>query len=94
MNLANLLRIANFAEGLSLLALLGVAMPLKYFADMPGAVSTVGMIHGVLFMGFILVLFQAASAYEWPMKKMALLFLSACVPFGFLLARHQIEETA
>ena len=34
-------------EGLSYLLLLGIAMPLKYMAGMPMAVSIVGLIHGV-----------------------------------------------
>jgi hypothetical protein len=37
-------------EGLSLLLLLGVAMPLKYLADQPLAVRYVGLVHGVLWL--------------------------------------------
>ena len=36
-------------EGYSYLALLFIAMPLKYMADMPLAVRIAGSIHGALF---------------------------------------------
>ena len=37
------------AEGVSFLVLLLIAMPLKYMADYPKAVTIVGGLHGVLF---------------------------------------------
>src|SRR5262249_19012058 len=52
-------RIAGLAEGVSFLLLLGVAMPLKYFADYPMAVTVVGTIHGVLFILFGLAVLDA-----------------------------------
>lgn len=42
-------------EAISFLVLLGVAMPLKYAAGRPAAVSVVGMLHGVLFVAFVAV---------------------------------------
>ncbi|RZM12434.1 MAG: DUF3817 domain-containing protein, partial [Pedobacter sp.] len=36
-------------EGISYLLLLCIAMPLKYYADMPGFVKYLGWAHGVLF---------------------------------------------
>jgi len=43
------LRIVGAVEGVSTLVLFCVAMPLKYVAGIPMAVSVVGPIHGVLF---------------------------------------------
>ena len=42
-------RLAGFIEGVSYITLLGIAMPLKYYADKPEYVRINGMIHGVLF---------------------------------------------
>jgi integral membrane protein len=53
------LRHAALAEAVSYLLLLGVAMPLKYLAGQPRAVSIVGMIHGVLFLVLCWALLQA-----------------------------------
>ena len=43
------LRLLALLEGLSLLSLFFVAMPLKYIWDKPEMVPSVGMAHGVLF---------------------------------------------
>lgn len=47
------LRVVGRWEAVSFLVLLGVAMPLKYAAGYPAAVSVVGMLHGVLFVAFV-----------------------------------------
>ena len=43
------LRTLGIVEGCSTLLLFFVAMPLKYLADMPVAVTVVGSVHGFLF---------------------------------------------
>ncbi|MDR6804084.1 integral membrane protein [Dyadobacter sp. BE34] len=80
------LRIIAFLEGISFILLLGVAMPLKYFAGIPQAVRIVGMAHGVLFVLFVLLLIQVATEKSWSFKKSALSFLSSLVPFGTFYA--------
>ena len=80
------LRIIAFLEGISFLLLLGVAMPLKYFAGLPQAVRVVGMAHGVLFVLFVLLLIQVAIEKNWSFKKSALSFVSSLVPFGTFYA--------
>lgn len=76
------LRIAGTIEGVSFLVLLFVAMPLKYLAGQPEAVSMVGMAHGVLFIVYIAALLQAWSELKWPFRTAFLGFLSAVFPFG------------
>jgi integral membrane protein len=89
------LRAVGMAEGLSFLLLLGVAMPLKYFAGMPLAVRIVGSVHGLLFLVFLVVLGQAAAAARWPLKTTLLVFVAALVPFGpFLVDRRLRAEEA
>ena len=48
-NVRERLRITAILEGWSLIILLAIAMPLKYFAGRPEAVSIIGMLHGLLF---------------------------------------------
>ena len=62
------LRAAGMIEGVSFLLLLGVAMPLKYFAGMPLAVKIGGWVHGLLFLTFCMVLLVAHTAEKWPMR--------------------------
>jgi integral membrane protein len=51
-----LLRGIGIIEGISYLVLLFIAMPLKYFADLPIFVQIFGMAHGILFVLFVLTL--------------------------------------
>ena len=48
-------RKTGIAEGISFLVLLLVAMPLKYFAGIPIAVTIVGSVHGILFIAFMVL---------------------------------------
>jgi integral membrane protein len=82
-------RLVGMVEGVSFLLLLFIAMPLKYFADMPKAVSITGMAHGVLFLLFLLVIFQAWGNKALTTKQSALAFLASLLPFGpFLIDRR------
>jgi integral membrane protein len=75
-------RLVGIIEGISYLLLLGVAMPLKYMADMPQAVSIVGMAHGLLFVLFCLVLLLAWLGEHLSFRLAALAFLATLFPFG------------
>lgn len=69
-------------EGASYLALLGVAMPLKYLAGMPLAVRIAGSIHGALFIVFVIALIQAWTDRGWGLKQAAMVFIASLLPFG------------
>ena len=72
----------GIVEGVSFLVLLGIAMPLKYFAEMPEAVRIVGWVHGILFIGFVVALILARDAMHWGFRWTALVLLAALLPFG------------
>lgn len=76
------LRKVGLCEGTSTLLLFFVAMPLKYMAGKPLAVSIVGAIHGCLFLLYCAVLWHATSVQERPLKWAAKFFVAALVPFG------------
>lgn len=86
------LRLVGMCEAVSFLLLLGVAMPLKYLADMPLAVRYVGWAHGVLFIAFVMLILPAISQAGWPLRRAALLFGAAFVPFGPFLADRSLKE--
>ncbi|MCE9668345.1 DUF3817 domain-containing protein [Myxococcus stipitatus] len=87
-------RAVALAEGLSFVALLFVAMPLKYAADMPLAVRYTGMTHGLLFVLYLLALMEAAIALRWSFGRVAMAFGASLVPFGnFLLDAKLRKDT-
>jgi integral membrane protein len=83
------LRIIAWIEGVSYLVLLGIAMPLKYLADEPGAVRITGMIHGVLFVLFCAALTLVWQRRRWSILRSSLIFASSLVPCAtFFMDRH------
>ncbi len=77
-------------EALSFLVLLLIAMPMKYIGGNPYPVQVVGMVHGVLFMVYILALIQASIAYKWSIKVLVLGFCAAIIPFGPIIADKRL----
>src|SRR6188474_2735525 len=68
-------RIAAFVVGVGLLILL-VAMLLKYAFDQPWAVVAWGPIHGVLYIGYVLLAFDLAYKDRWSAKGTILVLLA------------------
>jgi integral membrane protein len=80
-NPVSLLRVVSLAEGVSYLVLLGIAMPLKYGANMPWAVKIAGSIHGALFVLFCVALLRALLEARWSLTRALLVFVASLVPF-------------
>lgn len=77
------LRVAGLLEGVSFLALLGVAMPLKYFANYPPVVTVVGTVHGVLFLLFLAAVLDVSVRLRWWSPGWLVAAVAASVlPFG------------
>lgn len=76
------LRVIAFIEGVSFLIILFVTMPLKYYAAMPQPNKVIGMIHGVLFLYYVISVIQTKIAYSWNWKKTSLALLASIIPFG------------
>ncbi len=91
-NPVSLLRLVSLAEGVSYVVLLGIAMPLKYGANMPGAVKIVGSIHGALFVVFCVALLRAMLGARWPISRAALVFLASLVPLAAFWMDRRIRE--
>lgn len=85
-------RVIAFLEGISYLLLLGVAMPLKYLADLPLAVRVMGSVHGALFVVFVVTLARAAWARRWPFTRPAWMFASSLLPFGMLVLDRALKR--
>lgn len=76
------LRVLGFIEGVSFLLILFVTMPLKYYFDTPGPNKAIGMVHGVLFLGYCLMVLTVGIGRDWSWGKIGLGLLASIVPFG------------
>lgn len=87
-----MLRVTGILEGISYLLLLFIAMPLKYFADMPAAVKYTGWAHGLLFILFIAGAAWVAFRQQWRMLKMVEAFVASLLPFGTFIFDRKLKK--
>ncbi len=76
------LRLLSIVEGTSTLLLFGIAMPLKYLADMPLAVRIVGSLHGLLFVCLAIALLLAVRRVPITKGLATAGIVAAVLPFG------------
>jgi integral membrane protein len=69
-------------EGISLIALLFLAMPMKYIFNQEIYVQTIGMAHGILFIVYILLAVILKFSLNWSYKLVAIIILASIIPFG------------
>lgn len=77
------------AEGVSFLVLLFIAMPLKYFANLPLAVTVVGGLHGVLFVAFGILALKVKTSCKRNFAWLAKAGLASLLPFGTFVMDKQ-----
>ncbi len=89
MNLKNL-RILGLLEGTSLILLLLVAMPLKYQFGILEATKAIGMIHGILFLSFVVLLIGVIGGGKLADKHFITGLVASVIPFGNLVFDHKV----
>lgn len=77
------LRIIGFLEGISLLILVFIAVPMKYLFSNPLGSEIMGPVHGALFLLFVFNALSVGVAQGWKFRTTTWKVLLACiVPFG------------
>jgi len=72
-------------EGSSFLVLLFIAMPMKYLASLPMAVTIVGGLHGILFIAFLIMMWVVKSEFKRDWAWTAKAVLASILPFGTIV---------
>lgn len=80
-----ILRITAVLEGFSWIALL-LTMVLKYGFEMPEPNKPVGLIHGFLFIAFMIMVAVVAKHRKWSFKVIVLSVIASFLPFGTFVA--------
>ncbi|WP_405383249.1 DUF3817 domain-containing protein [Maribacter sp. LLG6340-A2] len=83
-----LFRATAILEGISYLALFGISMPLKYWAEIPGPNKIIGNAHGILFIAYIILTVIVGLKYKWSFKKLLIFGIASLLPF----ATFYVEE--
>lgn len=86
------LRRVGKMEAISFLALLGIAMPLKYLAHLPLAVKIGGWVHGMLFVWLVISLWLAKREAGLSSRQALTVFVAALIPLGPFIIDRRLEQ--
>ena len=75
-------RTLSILEGISFLIILFITMPLKYILSMGIPNKIVGMVHGLLFIAYIIFAIFLKVEKNWDVKKTAIILICSVIPFG------------
>jgi integral membrane protein len=84
----NAYRVMAYITGTGLIILVFVAMPLKYFADMPKPVAIVGALHGFFFMAYVVCTLVLAERCRWRPVRALLVAVAGTIPFLSFVAER------
>ena len=84
----NALRVIAWMEGVSFL-LFGVSMPLKYGFDIPEPNYVIGIVHGILFVIYTLLILKHSKLKNWSIREIIFLCFLSLVPFGTFYGDHK-----
>ena len=86
------LRWMSLLDAFTYVLLVGVAMPLKYAADMPLAVTVVGMVHGLVWMLLMWLLMRTRFETSWPLQRLVILGVAALLPIVPFFLDRSVKE--
>ena len=85
------LRLLGLVEGLSLLLLLAVAVPLKHLSGDASLVRAIGPVHGLLFLLYLLGTLRVGVEQHWRFADTTWkVLLASVVPFGTFYVERKI----
>ncbi|MDQ0064746.1 DUF3817 domain-containing protein [Chryseobacterium lathyri] len=85
------LRILAILEGISLLTLVFLAVPLKYWLENPALVKIMGPVHGTLFLLFLFNTLSVGIEQQWKFRETTWKVILACfIPFGTFYIDNKI----
>lgn len=87
-----LLRLLSLLDGLSFVVLLYFAIYEKRILGDDTAVRVPGMIHGVIFTLFLVLLYLTMEKRKWPTKRAALVFVCSLIPFAPLFLEPNLKK--
>ncbi len=88
----NRFRFVALSEGISYLVLLFIAMPFKYFLNIPEIVKYTGWVHGLLFILYGLTLIPLRFTNQWSIGRLFYAMFLSFVPFGTFILDKKIKQ--
>ncbi len=85
-------RVMATVVGVLLILLFVVAVPLKYFAEMPTPVTVLGTAHGWLYALFFLSAVDLALRAKWSLKGSVVALVAGTIPFLSFAAERTVTR--
>lgn len=82
MQLFKIFRIFAHLEGYSFLALIFIAMPMKYMWHDPMLIRPIGMVHGLLFVIYVIIAIVGKKEWKWDWFTFGNAIIASLLPFG------------
>lgn len=84
-------RALSMVEGLSLVSLLFIALPLRNYLDI-NIVWPIGMAHGVLWLAYVVMSLMVSHKQKWSVILWLVVLVSSVLPFGFLFLDSRLRR--
>ncbi len=86
------LRLNGYAEGITFIILLFIALPLKYFNSSPDLFRLVSWIHGILLIQFLHQSFVVKEEENFPSLFLLIALIAAFLPFGTFIFDRWLKK--
>ena len=84
----------SLAEGVSFLLLLFVAVPLQVFGHHQTPVMIFGMLHGLLFIAYVMIAAYGYLQRKWTTRHLVWILVMSVLPTGAFFAERDVRAEA
>lgn len=91
-NLLTAYRVMAYVTAVLLLALVFYAVPVQIWGHDKGPEAVIGMLHGYLYMVYLVLAFVVTVKLKVPLVPMVLILLAGTVPFGAFFAERHVTH--
>jgi len=85
-------RVLSLIEGLSLISLFCIAMPVKYYFGYFDIVWPVGMTHGLLWISLVVFSLSVSHKQGWSVFFWMLVLLVSVIPFACFVLDRKLKQ--
>jgi integral membrane protein len=91
-NLLTAYRVMAYVTAVLLLVLVFYAVPVQIWGHDKGPEAIIGMLHGYLYMVYLVIAFILTVKLKVPLVQMVLVLLAGTVPFGAFFAERAMTR--
>lgn len=85
-------RVMAYITGVLLILLVCIGVPLKYLAGDPVVVETVGQVHGIMYMVYLVATYDLSRRCKWEVKRTILVMLAGTIPFVSFVGERKVTH--